>query len=100
MADLSPKSQPMKCLTVTLAAEQVDRLDCVVRSGAYASCDEIVREALDLWIRSDAALPGRLHLPPEDPFSVVDDAFRWHAEQLAAMQERAKAKAAEGQPAA
>lgn len=72
----------LRSLTVTLSAEQVERLECVVRSGAYGSCDDIVQEALDLWIRSDAATPGRLHLPPEDPFSIVDDAFRWHEQAV------------------
>ena len=64
-------------MTVTLTEEQADRLDCVVRSGAYASCDDILQEALELWLNSDAALPGRLALPAQDPFSIVDDAFRW-----------------------
>lgn len=82
MLKTPPSSAPLRSMTVTLAADQVDRLECVVRSGAYASCDDIVREALELWIKSDAALPGRLHLPPDDPFSIVDDAFRWHSEKL------------------
>lgn len=75
MLKTPPSSAPLRSMTVTLAADQVDRLECVVRSGAYASCDDIVREALELWIKSDAALPGRLHLPPDDP-------FRWHSEKL------------------
>ncbi|MCQ2003972.1 type II toxin-antitoxin system ParD family antitoxin [Rhizobium sp. NRK18] len=39
----------MKTLTISLSPQQVLRLQGAVKSGAYASNSEVVRDALRLW---------------------------------------------------
>ncbi|MGR6430587.1 type II toxin-antitoxin system ParD family antitoxin [Rhizobium sp. PAMB 3182] len=39
----------MKTLTISLSAQQILRLQGAVKSGAYASNSEVVRDALRLW---------------------------------------------------
>ena len=43
------KHADFNSLMISLPAEQMERLDEAVRSGDYASKDEIVVEALRLW---------------------------------------------------
>jgi antitoxin ParD1/3/4 len=43
------KNEPMKTLTISLSPQQVLRLQAAVKSGAYASNSEVVRDALRLW---------------------------------------------------
>ena len=43
------KAQAMRTLTVSLSAQQVDRLQQAVESGAYSSNSEVVRDALRMW---------------------------------------------------
>ena len=43
------KNEPMKTLTISLSPQQVARLQGAVKSGAYASNSEVVRDALRLW---------------------------------------------------
>jgi antitoxin ParD1/3/4 len=46
------KHEDPKSLTITLPADQIERLEEAVASGEYASKDEIVRYALRAWENS------------------------------------------------
>lgn len=49
------KHADFKSFEITLPAEQMERLDEAVRSGEYASKDDIIVEALKLWNESHMA---------------------------------------------
>lgn len=43
------KTEPMRPLTISLSPQQLAKLGEAVKSGAYASNSEIIREALSMW---------------------------------------------------
>jgi putative addiction module CopG family antidote len=46
---MTMKHDDANALVITLPADQLQRLSALVDSGQYASRDEIVRDALQLW---------------------------------------------------
>lgn len=64
----------METLSITLPEEMIDAINARVESGAYASSSEVLKQAMQLWLRQEeeyearmAAIRARVKASLDDP---------------------------------
>jgi antitoxin ParD1/3/4 len=64
----------METLSVTLPEKMIDAINSRVESGAYASSSEVLKQAVQLWLRQEeehearmAAIKARVKASLDDP---------------------------------
>ncbi|WIY51859.1 type II toxin-antitoxin system ParD family antitoxin [Devosia sp. YIM 151766] len=83
----------MKTLTISVTEQQATLLEAAVAEGKYASDSEVVREALKLWERREAArlqewarlraeVEAGLASGPGEPFDFDDFLAKAHARHI------------------